>query len=102
MMQIIMIILVLLLTADASQALPEHVTPYGDYCREYNRYGSCREDIPPQEAMKAINRYYREKGYWIRTFRPRGRFIEVDVYQNGRLVDKVIFDRKTGRLRSVY
>ncbi len=102
MMYMTTMILFLLLTAGASQAFPEYVTPYGDYCREYNRYGSCREDIPPQEAMKAIDRYYREKGYWIRSFRPRGRFIEVDVFKNERLVDKVIFDRKTGRLRSVY
>jgi hypothetical protein len=99
---IIMVVLALMVSAGAAQAFPGYVTPYGDYCREYNRYGACREAIPPQEAMKAIDRYYREKGYRIRTFTPRGRFIEVDVYKDDRQVDKVIFDRKTGRLRSVY
>lgn len=96
------VIMFLLITAGASQAFPAYVTPYGDYCREYNSYGSCREAISPQQAMKAIDRYYREKGCQIRTFMPRGRFIEVDVYKDDRQVDKVIFDRKTGRLRSVY
>lgn len=99
---ITVVLLALLVSAGASQAFPEYVTPYGDYCREYNHYGSCREAIPPQEAMKAIDRYYRDKGYRIRSFTPRGRFIEVDVYKDYRQVDKVIFDRKTGRLRSVY
>ncbi|MGC2063066.1 MAG: hypothetical protein WA610_08805 [Thermodesulfovibrionales bacterium] len=99
---VIVVLLVLLVSAGASQAFPEYVTPYGDYCREYNSYGSCREAVPPLEAMKAMDRYYREKGCRIRTFTPRGRFIEADVYKNDRQVDKVIFDRKTGRLRSVY
>jgi hypothetical protein len=99
---ITVVILVFMVSAGASQAFPEYITPYGDYCREYNRYGSCGEAISPQKAMQAIDRYYREKGYRIRTFTPRGRFIEADIYKNDRQVDKVIFDRKTGRLRSVY
>jgi len=96
------VILVLLVASGSAQAFPEYVTPYGDYCREYNNYGSFREAIPLPEAMKAIDRYYREKGYQIRAVTSRGRFIEVVVYKNDRQVDKVIFDRKTGRLRSVY
>ncbi|MBA4374205.1 MAG: hypothetical protein C0402_15245 [Thermodesulfovibrio sp.] len=99
---ITVVVFALMVSAGASHAFPEYVTPYGDYCREYNNYGSCKEAIPQQEAMKAIERYYREKGYRIRSFTPRGRFIEADVYKNDRQVDKVIFDRKTGRLRSVY
>lgn len=91
-----------LMTSGVGLAFHEHVTPYGDYCREYSNYGTCKESIPPQEAMRAIDRYYREKGYWISTFTHRGRFIEADVFKNDRQVDKVIFDRKTGRLRSAY
>lgn len=102
MTQTLTVVLLVLLMAGPSQAFPEFVTPYGDYCREYNRYGSCREAVSPQEAMKAMERYYREKGYRTRTFISRGRFIEADIYKDGRQVDRVIFDRKTGRLRSVY
>ena len=83
-------------------AFPEYVTPYGDYCRDYNNYGSCKEGIPAHEAMKAIERYYREKGYRISAFTYRGRFIEADIFKQEKQVDKVIFDRKTGRLRSIY
>ena len=83
-------------------AFPEYVTPYGDYCRDCTSYGSCREAIPRHEAIKAIDKYYRAKGYRIGTFIIRGRFIEADVYKDDKLVDRVVFDRKTGRLRSAY
>ncbi len=83
-------------------AYSEHVTPYGDYCRDYNNYGSCKEGIPAHDAMKAMERYYRQKGYRIRGFTYRGRFIEADIFRQDKQVDKVIFDRKTGRLRSIY
>jgi hypothetical protein len=93
---------VLLSVPAAAYAFPEYVTPYGDYCRDYNNYGSCKEGIPHQEAMKAMERYYREKGYRISAFTYRGRFIEADIFKQDKQVDKVIFDRKTGRLRSIY
>ncbi|TAN39072.1 MAG: hypothetical protein EPN25_12620 [Nitrospirae bacterium] len=85
-----------------ASAYPEYVTPYGAYCKDYNNYGACKEGLPQHEAMKAIDRFYRERGYRVGTFSFRGRFIEVDVYRHDRQVDRVIFDRKTGRLRSVY
>jgi len=91
-----------LITPGLSQAYHEYVTPYGDYCRDFAVYGSCREPIPVHDAMKAIDKYYREKGYRISAFTQRGRFIQVEVFKNDRQVDRVIFDRKTGRLRSVY
>ncbi|MHB8883182.1 MAG: hypothetical protein ACYC69_16950 [Thermodesulfovibrionales bacterium] len=91
-----------LFTAVTASAYAEYVTPYGAYCKDYNNYGACKEGLSQREAVKAIDRFYRERGYRISTFTFRGRFIEVDVYRRNRQVDKVIFDRKTGRLRSVY
>jgi len=78
------------------------VTPYGDYCRDCTIYGICKDVIPPRRALTAIHRYYGEKGYRVGTVNHRGRFIEAEVYKDRRQVDKVLFDRKTGRLRSVY
>lgn len=78
------------------------VTPYGGYCRDCAVYGSCIESIPPTEAVQSLRKYYEERGYRLGNFTHKGRFIEAEVLQNSRQVDKVIFDRKTGRIRSMY
>lgn len=77
------------------------VTPYGGYCKDCAIYGSCRESIPPREAMQSLRKYYKERGYRLGIVVHKGRFIEAEVFQGGRQVDKVIFDRKTGRIRSI-
>lgn len=78
------------------------ITPYGDYCKECTSYGVCRQVIPVKESISAISKYYRNKGYTVGNIYHKGRFIEADIYKNGKQVDKVLFDRKTGRLRSIY
>ena len=80
----------------------EPVTPYGDHCREYTIYGTGREPIPLPEAIHAFKKYYDVRGYDVSILRHRGRFIEAAIYLQNRQVDRVIFDRRTGRLRSIY
>lgn len=78
------------------------ITPYGDYCKECTTYGTCESILPLKVAVAAIEQYYREKGCTVgRVWLHRGRFIEAEIYQGNRLVDKVIFDRKTSRIRSI-
>ena len=79
-----------------------NVTPYGDYCRDCTIYGTCKEVIPPGVAVIALDRYYRERGYRVGAIFHKGRFIEAEIFKNNRRVDVVLFDRKTGRLRSIY
>ena len=76
--------------------------PYGDDCQRCSEYGICRQDLGPKEAESAIDRYFSSRGLAAANKRHKGRFIEADIYRNNRLVDKVIFDRKTGRIRSTY
>jgi len=76
-------------------------TPYGDYCKECTTYGTCKTILPLREAVAAIAQYYRDKGCKIGRVWHRGRFIEAEIYQDNRLVDKVLFDRKTSRIRSI-
>jgi len=78
------------------------VTPYGAYCKDCAVYGACRESIPPREATQSLRKYYEERGYRLGQVAHKGRFIEAEVLQNNKHVDKVIFDRKTGRIRSMY
>jgi len=79
-----------------------NVTPYGDYCRDCTIYGTCKEVIPPGVAVIALDRYYRARGYRVGAIFHKGRFIEAEIFKNNRRVDVVLFDRKTGRLRSIY
>jgi hypothetical protein len=99
-----MLLAALLLLPMLSVAYAENraVTPYGDYCKEYSVYGVCRRVIPPDEAVSALHNYYRAKGCRVLILLQRGRFIVAEIYRRHRQVDKVIFDRKTGRLRSIY
>lgn len=79
-----------------------NVTPYGDYCRDCTVYGTCKEEISPHVAVIALDRYYRERGYRVGAIYHKGRFIEAVIFKKNRQVDVILFDRKTGRLRSIY
>ncbi|GAB4388714.1 MAG: hypothetical protein Kow0025_09680 [Thermodesulfovibrionales bacterium] len=90
------------LAPGVSQAIEKGVTPYGDFCPQCTNYGICRTQLGHGEAVSAIGSYFSQKGLRVENIKERGRFIKVDVYRGGELVDKVIFDKKTGRLRSIY
>jgi hypothetical protein len=88
--------------ASSSLAGEGPVTRYGDYCKDCTLYGVCKEPIPPREAIHALSKYYEERGYRVGIVSHKGRFIEAEIFQGNKQVDKVIFDRKTGRVRSMY
>ena len=93
---------IVLLFAVASWSAGEHSAPYGDYPRWNSAYGICRENLGPREAETAIERYFATKGLRATNMRHKDRFIEADIYRDNRLFDKILFDRKTGRIRSIY
>lgn len=98
---LILIVLTILVTALMVFAEEER-TPYGDYRECCGAYGVCKEEMSPKDAEKAITRYFSSKGMRIGKIQHRGRFVEAEIYRNGKMMDKVIFDRKTGRIRSAY
>ena len=91
----------LLLVWVPANAGNNRVTPYGDYCKECTTYGTCKSMLPLKEAIAAIDQYYRDKGCKVGRLWHKGRFIEAEIYKDNRLVDKVLFDRKTSRIRSI-
>jgi len=97
----IFITALLLLIGVPAVAQNNMLTPYGDYCKECTTYGTCKSILPLNVAIAAIRQYYRDKGCEIGRLRHKGRFIEAEIYQDNRLVDKVLFDRKTSRIRSI-
>jgi len=78
------------------------VTPYGDSCARCGHYGTCKSTISAEDAEKAITDYYHKKGFKIEIENRRGRFIKAKVKDKDRVIDVIIFDRRTGRIRSTY
>ena len=97
----ILIATLLLIISSTGYAGSNRVTPYGDYCKECTSYGTCRNVLPLNQAIAAIERYYKDKGYTMGKVWHKGRFIKAEIYKNNKLVDKVLFDRKTSRIRSI-
>lgn len=102
MIKLIIIIGVMLSLAAGAHAFERGITPYGDFCPACTRYGICKEDLSHKEAVSAIKTYFSNKHLTVGHVKRRGRFIIVDIYRENTLVDRVLFDRKTGRLRSIY
>lgn len=76
--------------------------PYGDYSGMHSAYGISKANLKPKEAEAAIERYFAGKGLRALNMRHKGRFIEADIYRGSAPFDKILFDRKTGRIRSTY
>jgi len=98
-----LIIFIALSAASAAAAGEKNITPYGDYSKDSESYGACTKDVISEDkAVKALNKYYEKRGYTVKAVQHKGRFIKADIFKDDKQVDKVIFDRKSGRLRSMY
>lgn len=98
----IILSIMIALPAFAEEGMGNKIVPYGDYCRNCSIYGGCKTQLEFGESMKAIKIHFEELGLEVRVVKHRGRFVIADILRHGRPVDKIIFDRKTGRVRSVY
>ena len=78
------------------------ITPYGDSCKRCSEYGTCKYTLSHEDAKKAMMDYYHKKGFIVELIHKRGRFIKAKVKDKNNVVDIIIFDRRTGRLRSIY
>ncbi|KPJ97521.1 MAG: hypothetical protein AMK71_13190 [Nitrospira bacterium SG8_35_4] len=78
------------------------VTPYGDSCKRCSEYGNCKSTMSHEDAQKALIEYYHDKGLGVELEKKRGRFIRAKVTDNKKVVDVIIFDRRSGRIRSIY
>jgi hypothetical protein len=78
------------------------VTPYGDFCSKCSKYGRVRGQVKMREAMAAVEAYFNRKGLTVKHIRGTKRFLVIDIYSGDEIVDTILFDRRTGRLRSIY
>lgn len=78
------------------------ITPYGVSCPLCGEYGYCKKEVKHEEAVRALKKYYKGKGMTVAVTKKEGRFIEADVYKDKDLIDRVVLDCKTGKIRSIY
>ncbi len=101
-------------SGDSSSGVPSHhvpiyngqngkgVTPYGDFCPRCSNYGVGQHPVSHKVASEALGEYFHAKGLTVKNVHGRGRFLKADIYKDGRLVDRILFDRRTGRIRSIF
>ncbi len=82
--------------------------PYGHSCpgpRWGRPYGARRPVASPDEAKQVIETFFSSRGQTVTTGKVEERqwYYEVEVLDaSGAIMDKVIVDKRTGRLRSIY
>lgn len=96
------IILASIITAPSSSHSEKSVTPYGDFCSRFGSYGSKTEVYKQHKAEMALRHYYKSKGYSVKILSVKGRFLKANVLMKNKVVDIIIFDGSTGRIRSIY
>jgi len=83
----------------------EDASPYGDYKKggADKGYGEKRPVATAEEARKVVTEYFAKKDVRIGEIREKELFFEADISdKNNNLIDKVIVDKRTGRIRSIY
>jgi hypothetical protein len=78
------------------------VTPYGDFCKHVSHYGMHKSVISMKHAKEALLHYYGEKGLHVEIVSKQGRFLKAKIHNGTQTVDTIIFDRHSGRVRSIH
>ncbi len=80
--------------------------PYGAYCpgHRWGWYGASREVKSIEEARNILIEYCASANdIKIGRIKERKRFFEAEIYdKDNNLIDRVLIDKKTGRMRSIY
>jgi hypothetical protein len=86
------------LTAYAGE---QNESPYGS--SGAGTYGEKQQVGTKDDAKKLLREYFSKKDVTIGEIREKQYYFEADILDgSGKLVDKVIVDKRTGRIRSIY
>lgn len=78
-----------------------HIIPYGDYCSHVSHYGTHHGILANHQVEKALKHYFGKKGLDFEIMNNRGRFVKAHVKSDDKVIDTIIFDRHSGRIRSI-
>lgn len=79
--------------------------PYGGYCRgpRWGWYGARNPVKTVEDARKLLERYFEGENVVIGKIVEREWYFEADIRdKKDNMVDRVIVDKRTGRIRSIY
>lgn len=81
--------------------------PYGRYCpgHHWGPYGKRRAVKTAEEAKQAIEKYFSDSGQKVQVGKieeHRGYYEAEITDAEGNIVDRVIIDKRAGRIRSIY
>lgn len=79
--------------------------PYGDYCqgRRWGRYGANDPVKSAGEARRRLEGFFEDEDVVVGKITERDSYFEAEIRDSaGELADRVIIDKRTGRIRSVY
>jgi hypothetical protein len=94
------VVLTSALLAAAPSSFAQERSPYGS---GKSGYGEKRPVKNAEEARKVLAEYFEEKKVKLGEVKEKDYFFEAEVFDgDGRLIDKVIVDKRTGRVRSIY
>lgn len=80
-------------------------SPFGSYCKgaEWGWYGARRSVNTVAEAQKTIIRFFLPQKVSVSNIKDGKGFFEAEVRgEKHTVLDKVIVDKRTGRIRSIY
>lgn len=83
----------------------EKLSPYGNYRNgtDSSRYGEKRPVTTAEEARKRLGEYFSKKNVTIGEIEEKELFFEAVILDaDKKPVDRVIIDKRTGRIRSTY
>ncbi len=76
--------------------------PYGAPCGLCGDYGYCPQLPSPGKASRFLASFYAGKGLKTVVKKSGRRFMEAEIYREDVLIDKVLLDMRTGRIRSIF
>jgi hypothetical protein len=75
--------------------------PYGASKR--GKYGERRNVVTEDEAQTIVREYFTNRDLKIGKLKKKKFYFETDITdKQGRVIDRIIIDKRTGRIRSVY
>ncbi len=83
----------------ADSAPNENKLPYGSSC--YEHYGARGNTRSISYAIGAVRKYFKARGFYVKLVEHDMRFLTVEVLDHEKLVDTVVVDIRTGKMRSV-
>lgn len=95
----LLILLPALFVPSVESIAEEHKMPYGSSC--FNHYGARGKIRSISHAIGAVRKYFAKRGNYVKLVSHAGRFLTVEVYDGQELVDTVIVDIRSGKMRSV-